>query len=649
MKYRPEIDGLRALAVLPVLFFHAGYDFFSGGYIGVDIFFVISGFLITSILHQQIQAGSFSLYHFYARRARRLLPALASVLLVTIGLSWWILLPRELKDFAESLTAVGVFSSNILFWIESGYFDASAEFKPLLHTWSLAIEEQYYLVFPLMLMAIWRWAKRYLNSILITLMLLSLVYAEYLVGRQASAAFYLLPTRAWELLLGAVSALLLQNKVYLNLNEDQPKLSHSSQQTLVHDLLSMLGLLAILYSILYFTPETPTPSLITLIPTIGTALVLCFAQQGTCVYLFLSQPIFVGVGLISYSLYLWHQPLFALYKYRYHHLEQDPSWSALILILSTVLAYVSWRWVEKPFRDKTVPQYLSSPYTVIGFSFVLIGLGVIGHLSQGFRQVKLITYNPKQAVIIQQLSDDPYYVSQRWHHMKELQDFESMTGDSTGNAAKPKTKVMLIGDSYAQDLLNAIYEVGLDQKYQFSLYHISARCGNIWTSQDLSKHLSVKDFPCHTHPRYQEPTLQKRLAESEEIWLASSWRLWQVSYLSETIEKLKKFKAIRLRVFGRKAFGPVSFYAYQDNPQQFMIAELPQDHLEVNRAMKQIVPQNLFVDISQLMCASSDPQQDRDKCYHRLENGKLISFDGKHLSRVGAHYLGKKLSSLLIK
>ena len=160
MNYRREIDGLRALAVLPVILFHAGFETFSGGFVGVDVFFVISGYLITTIILAELEQGRFSIVNFYERRARRILPALFLVMLVCIPFAWIWLLPSDMKDFSQSLIAVAIFASNILFWRESGYFDTAAELKPLLHTWSLAVEEQYYVLFPLFLMLFWKLGKR---------------------------------------------------------------------------------------------------------------------------------------------------------------------------------------------------------------------------------------------------------------------------------------------------------------------------------------------------------------------------------------------------------------------------------------------------------------------------------------------------------
>jgi len=206
MDYRREIDGLRALAVLPVILFHAGFETFSGGFVGVDVFFVISGYLITTIILAELEQGKFSIVNFYERRARRILPALFLVMLVCIPFAWFWLLPSDMKDFSKSLVAVSVFASNILFWRESGYFDTAAELKPLLHTWSLAVEEQYYVLFPLFLMLFWKLGKRWILVTLGVVFVASLAVAQWAAYEKQAAAFYLLPTRGWELLIGAFSA-----------------------------------------------------------------------------------------------------------------------------------------------------------------------------------------------------------------------------------------------------------------------------------------------------------------------------------------------------------------------------------------------------------------------------------------------------------
>ena len=218
MKYRAEIDGLRALAVIPVILFHAGFELFGGGFVGVDVFFVISGYLITTIIINEMDEGKFSLVNFYERRARRILPALFFVMLVCLPFAWYWLLPSDLKDFSQSVVAVAIFSSNILFWRESGYFDTAAELKPLLHTWSLAVEEQYYLLFPLFLLLTWRLGKKWILVLLGIAFPISLGLAHWAAYNNPSADFYLLPTRGWELLLGVFAGFYLQRNEYLKSN-----------------------------------------------------------------------------------------------------------------------------------------------------------------------------------------------------------------------------------------------------------------------------------------------------------------------------------------------------------------------------------------------------------------------------------------------
>jgi len=206
MNYRREIDGIRALAVIPVIFFHAGFSLFSGGYVGVDVFFVISGYLITGIVMAEVTRGTFSIADFYERRIRRILPALFLVVVVCVPVAFLVLLPADLKEFGQSLIAVATFSSNVFFWSQSGYFHGAAELKPLLHTWSLAVEEQFYVLFPLLLLFMWRWGRKWTVAILLTLAVASLLLAEWGALNKPIATFFLLPTRAWELLLGSLVA-----------------------------------------------------------------------------------------------------------------------------------------------------------------------------------------------------------------------------------------------------------------------------------------------------------------------------------------------------------------------------------------------------------------------------------------------------------
>lgn len=338
MKYRPEIDGLRALAVIPVILFHAGFDWFGGGFIGVDVFFVISGYLITTIIITEMAEGRFSILNFYERRARRILPALFVVMAASLPFAWWWLTPNDLLMFGNSLLSVSLFSSNILFWAESGYFDTAAELKPLLHTWSLAVEEQYYIVFPILLMLTWKLGVRWILLILLSLFFLSLGVAQWGTYHAASAAFYFLPTRAWELLVGVFVAFYLKYRTHVK--------SRATNQ-----LVSLLGFGMIVFSIFAYDKTTPFPGLYATVPTVGTGLLILCAVPGTFVYRMLSQKPIVGIGLISYSAYLWHQPLLAFAR---HRLLGDVTEALLIglCVASLLMAWFSWKFIEAPFRSK---------------------------------------------------------------------------------------------------------------------------------------------------------------------------------------------------------------------------------------------------------------------------------------------------------
>ncbi len=370
MDYRREIDGLRALAVLVVIFFHAGFETFSGGFVGVDIFFVISGYLITTIILAELEQGKFSIVNFYERRARRILPALFLVMLVCIPFAWCWLLPSDMKDFSESVLAVSVFASNILFWRESGYFDLAAELKPLLHTWSLAVEEQYYVLFPLFLMLFWKSGKRWILVTLGLVFCASLAVAQWAAYATPTPAFYLLPTRGWELLMGAFAAFYLLQSNRKNFGKG------------LRDLAGWLGVALILYAVFAYSNATPFPGFYALVPTLGTVLIILFATQQTSVGRFVGNKAFVGMGLISYSAYLWHHPLFAFA--RYAGITGSDKEALFGLVAATIaLAFLTWKFVECPFRNKTFVNKKSLFTFVFLGSFIFAAFGFYGHTKNG--------------------------------------------------------------------------------------------------------------------------------------------------------------------------------------------------------------------------------------------------------------------------
>ena len=341
--HRPEIDGLRALAVVPVVLVHAGLPWLPGGYIGVDIFFVISGFLIANILLGDLAHHRFSLIGFYDRRARRILPALFVVLAFSLPCGWLLMLPEDFRHFAQSLIAVVLFLPNMFFAHESGYFDASSVYKPLLHTWSLGVEEQFYVFFPILLFGLYKLNHRRdrLLAALGLASMVSLICAEVGWRHNAAVNFFLLPGRAWELLAGCMLAVAKLDRI-----------AAGGRHPRVFQGLSLLGLAVILASYVVFSAATPSPSLFVVAPVVGAVLILACATPSTVCYALLSNRLMIGVGLISYSLYLWHQPVFAFARMIFVG-GVSPFGYVGLIVLTVALAYLTWRFVETPFRDRT--------------------------------------------------------------------------------------------------------------------------------------------------------------------------------------------------------------------------------------------------------------------------------------------------------
>jgi peptidoglycan/LPS O-acetylase OafA/YrhL len=424
MKYRPEIDGLRAVAVIPVILFHGGFKAFAGGFIGVDVFFVISGFLITSLIVSEAEAGQFSFLGFYERRARRILPALFLVMASCIPFAWMWMFPLDFAEFSRSVMAVCAFASNILFWRQSGYFDTAAELKPLLHTWSLAVEEQYYIIFPIVILLLWRLGRRNVILTIAIVAALSLALSQYASRYHSSANFYLLPTRAWELMAGALSSFA---AITINRRRD--------------NILSALGLGAIALSVFAFDETIPMPSLYALLPVLGTCAVIVFARDGTLVRSLLSARPVVGVGLISYSAYLWHQPLFAFARIRS---MTEPSWQFMLLLstVSLALAYVSWRFVEIPARKRNawpLPNRRTVFTACAIAAVVFLAGGLAGNLTNGFPERM-----PTEMVTLAQFSND------KNPRMDECHSAPLNRTCIYGN--QDRAPIAILGDSHATSL-----------------------------------------------------------------------------------------------------------------------------------------------------------------------------------------------------
>ncbi|MEM5515314.1 acyltransferase family protein [Henriciella sp. AS95] len=373
LNYRPEIDGLRAIAVLGVVFYHGefvfhGLDILPGGFLGVDIFFVISGYLISTIILKEAQSTGFSFLRFYKRRARRILPALFLVLFATLPLSWMYMLPEAAKQYAGSALSSLFFGSNFWFWKEDSYTAEASALKPLLHTWTLSVEEQFYLVFPVVLLGVWRFAKHYIDGVIACGLIVSLVAADYASRSAPDANFYLLIFRGWELLAGAMLASWQTSGV----QRAQGPFSAA---------VPPIALAMIVVPMLTFSDDMRHPSYFTAIPVAGTALLIWFCKQGELITDALSTPPMRFFGLTSYSFYLWHFPAIAfLHIYEPAYTQ----WMMLAAIgVSGALSFCAYYFVEQPLRKQRVtPDKVFYPLITVCFA-VLVSIFAAIYFTNG--------------------------------------------------------------------------------------------------------------------------------------------------------------------------------------------------------------------------------------------------------------------------
>ena len=361
LAYRRDIDGLRAIAVLAVVLFHYGVPGVSGGFVGVDVFFVISGFLITSIIWREREAGRFSFLDFWARRARRILPALIVMMSISLVVGWFLMAPKDYSELGRSIHNQVIFISNLFFMRQDGYFETASDMKPMLHTWSLSVEEQFYLAFPLVLVFLSSRIKQW-RSVLCVLMLVSFGASAWAVFHHPEKAFFLLPMRAWELLAGSMLAVM-----PVRAKQMSPALAQT---------VSLLGLGLILVAILGYDADTAFPGAAALLPVLGVVgLIWANGQHPTLVARLLGSRVLVGIGLISYSWYLWHWPVLVFGKYA--SIYGLSTWAlAALFVLSLVLGYLSWRFVEGPFRERRL--LAGNRSILVTGVIVLLGLGMMG-------------------------------------------------------------------------------------------------------------------------------------------------------------------------------------------------------------------------------------------------------------------------------
>ena len=609
--YRREIDGLRAVAVLPVILFHAGFEVFSGGFVGVDVFFVISGYLITSIILRERGEGRFSILKFYERRARRILPALFVVVLACLpfALAW--MLPWQLKDFGQSALAVALFSSNILFWRQSGYFAPAAEQQPLLHTWSLGVEEQYYILFPLMVLVLWRFGIRRMGWVIAAAALASLGLSELGWRMQPTANFYLLPTRAWELLAGSLLAIWLT--------------SRSRPTGLTAEAGGALGLGLIVWSILSLDKGTPFPGLWALLPVGGSVLVILCASPATWTGRLLGWGPMVGIGLISYSAYLWHQPLFAFARIRS---IEAPSTGLMVTlaVLALGLAWITWRYVERPFRN---PAQVSRPRIFAGAlagSLLMIATGLTFVLANGLPGRIPAAHRDWAAVSPLTFGD---YVKSAY--IRDAEDRALVPG---------KPSLVVVGDSFSQDFYNMVRATGAFPGYAISAVYIPTVCQTYRGPDRIDGYRTPGSRAACARSALEGERLQ-RVQSADVIVFPAMWKDWSAARIGQTLGGLALRPDQKVLVVGGKSF--------DRTPRRYLglpAAALPAVRvapsavgLKTDATLRAALPPGVaFVDVFGQLCANGG-------CPVFTPAGKLISYDGNHLTPAGAAYVGQRLFS----
>ena len=581
MIYRKEIDGLRALAVIPVILFHAGFEYFGGGFVGVDIFFVISGYLITSIILADLQAGKFSIAQFYERRARRILPCLYLVMLVSMVLGYFWMMPDEFKNFGQSVFATTIFSNNILLAFTSGYWAIASEYKPLLHTWSLGVEEQYYIIFPLVLMIGWKYFKKYLGAAVVLIAFASLMLATWGVARSPDLAFYLLPTRAWEILLGSLAAFYLRRKTPV------------SNAPPGGNLLSLAGLFLIAVSIFSFGRNQPAPGLYTLVPVIGTLLVIVYAAENNFAGKALGNKLVVGFGLISYSAYLWHQPIFSFSRI-YLVNPPDGRIAAILTVMTFLVAYFSWKFVETPFRDKSrfSRNAIFSGSVLCSLAFLAAGF----YLNKSYGMPLRIF---PEHVSIEDL-DKRIYNERVFSYKKDR--FSSPS----------KISVLVIGNSAGRDFVNMTVET-------FDMSNVEI------VYQD--------DFNDCIVP-FKNDAYKNLVAEADIVVFAGGY---QNNCITRDVEYSRQ-RGFDLFYIGPKGFGQNLNWLIRLAPeaQANQFNPLPVDIIQSEQKMLAEIPAEHYLSLlSRVVKNGNIPITD--------EMGLPISTDRVHLTRYGAVYFGNKV------
>lgn len=625
--HRDDVDGLRALAVLIVVLFHAGFDFLGGGYVGVDVFFVISGFVITRSVRGDLTQGRFNFVRFYRRRIRRLMPASIATALACLAFGYFYLTPEQMQDLGmQSITSV-FWISNIYFWLKTGYFDLAASSKPLLHMWSLGVEEQFYLFWPLTLVMLTRLKQAWITpAVIVAASLISVFTAQLVLPTNQTMAFYLMPFRIAEFGFGALLTFVTPGRLWRA------------------EIALLIGLTLIIVAVLTFSETTPFPGLSSLIPCTGAALTI-YGGQAAYVGSVLRHPMALGIGRISYSFYLTHWPAVVFYKSAHRGDDLANIDSCLIVAISLILAIAMYFLVERPFREakhNPTSRKFALLTTAIA-ALVTSAAAASAYVSDGWMW-RLAPELRAQIEKDPRANDDFVWASLRRRNI-------SFSTHLPDDPPTPTYRMLIVGDSMSGDLVNIIERAGLTKKALVRTSIVPVPCQPVISIDGNTYHNIIA---AHDH-RSCDDSRQKfendtRLNEADLVVLAANWRAWSPEFLPGTISFIQNHGP-DVVVVGAKAMSVTS-------QQLLMEALTVDDYLSYRPA----TPNETSVTINAKIKAISEskgagyidlltsPCDTDGRCRLFADDGKLIYFDTVHLASSGVDFFARHsdLSPLIV-
>ena len=612
LKYQPEIDGLRALAVILVILYHAEIELFSGGYIGVDIFFLISGYLLTKIL--LINKKKINLINFYFKRINRILPNLIFYILLTCIIGIFLLPPHLLKELGESSIANIIFSSNIYFYSKTDYFNEYKIASPLLHTWSLSLEKQFYIILPFFFL-FFKKIKSNIKIYLFLFFFFSLIISEFFTRNNQYISFYFLHTRIWEFFFGSIIAINeIKNKIKINID--------------LKKTFTILGIFIILFCVMKYDNNTIYPGIHAFLPLFGTVLILISQDKKNSVNFIFKNKLTVFLGVISYSLYLSHHIIFSYSKF-YGFDIKNIKILFILIFLTFVLSIFSYKFVETPFRNLKFNFKNILSYIVAIFFCLTISLSF--YFTKGFEEMKYSFLN---------LDSDSEFM----HYDKVFKEREDLWKKALINKntkfSANKKNILIIGDSLGEDFYVST-TLNKFNKSEFSYLKLDENCMNSLSDKKISSKCKIKLIKIYKSQLYRD---------AEEILLVSELRSKNTNSYKKFILKILDDKK-EVTFLSNIMFRDVNSISYEisskkkiKDQQHFFYKNLKFKHLNIYRNFEaNLKKENINVRFINKLNAFCNIL--KKKCILKYNNNWLF-FDQFHLTKMGAVYFSKKIKKL---